>query len=183
MADHTCEEERVEPRERAVEASNESPVQGKVQVAGVVDLARLAIYRRVSCRILFSDKKALTPPINQDLMPIRGRKSLGVFHRLPRQLRERVTEHHGSTLLLTETVLLAVGCVPDPVDKQIGGIEKDQEVAVPVVGRGIVVGEVDGAVAVAQRHTSQVPENQHESPFLIVHVPEHVSFGIIQGAR
>lgn len=154
MADHARKEQRVEPRERAVKAGNKTPVQGKVQIAGVVDFASLAI-----------------PPIDHDLGAIGSSKGLGVLHSLPRQLGEGVTENHGATLHLAETVLLAVGRVPDPVHEQVRGVEEGQEVAVPVVGRGVVVGKVDGAVAVAQWHTSQVPEDQHEAPFLVVHVP------------
>ncbi|KAI7052583.1 Delta(24(24(1)))-sterol reductase like protein [Hortaea werneckii] len=35
----------------------------------------------------------------------------------------------------------------------------------------VVVGDEDGAVAVAQWHTSHVPEDKHETPLLVVHVP------------
>ena len=117
--------------------------------------------------------KQLTPPINQNPGAIGRSEGLGVLHGLPRELGESIAEHHGSTLLLAETVLLAVGRVPDPVHEQIRHVEEGQEVAVPVVFRWVMVGKIDRAVAVAQRHTSQVPENQHEAPFLIVHVPVH----------
>ena len=48
VADHASEENRVEPRERAAEASDQTPVQRKVQVASVVDLASLAVCRFIS---------------------------------------------------------------------------------------------------------------------------------------
>ena len=35
----------------------------------------------------------------------------------------------------------------------------------------MVIGKVDGAVAVAKWHTGKVPEDEHEAPFLVVHVP------------
>lgn len=176
VANHAREEERVEPRERAAKARDKTPVQGKVEIASVMDLASLAICESVSFHTLTSpdkERKQLTPPINQNPGSIGRCEGLGVLHGLPRELGESVTEHHSSTLLLTETVLLAVGRVPDPVHKQVRHVEDGQEVAVPVVFRWVMVGEIDRAVAVAQWHTSQVPENQHEAPFLIVHVPVH----------
>lgn len=90
---------------------------------------------------------------------------------MPRELGEGVAGHHGATFLLAETVLLAVGGVPHPVNEQICDIEEGKEEAVPAVLGGVVVSQVDGAVAVAQRDTSQVPENQHEAPLLVVHIP------------
>lgn len=43
MGNHAGEEDGVEPREGAGEASDQTPIQGEVQIAGVVDLAGLAI--------------------------------------------------------------------------------------------------------------------------------------------
>ena len=34
-----------------------------------------------------------------------------------------------------------------------------------------MVGEVDRAVAVTERYTREVPEYEHEAPFLVVHIP------------
>ena len=34
-----------------------------------------------------------------------------------------------------------------------------------------MVGQVDGAVAVAEGNASKVPEDEHEAPFLEVHIP------------
>ena len=39
------------------------------------------------------------------------------------------------------------------------------------IDRWGVVGKENSAVAVAQRYTSKVPEDKHETPLLIVHVP------------
>lgn len=35
----------------------------------------------------------------------------------------------------------------------------------------MMIGKVDSTVAVAERNSSQIPEYQHEAPFLVVHVP------------
>lgn len=117
VTDHARKEQRVEPRERAVKASDKTPVQSKVQIAGIVDLASLAI-----------------PSINHNLGAIGSGEGLRVLHSLPRQLGEGVTEDHGATFHLAETVLLAVGRVPHPVHEQVCDVEEGQEVAIPVVG-------------------------------------------------
>lgn len=43
VADHTGKEERVEPGEWAFKPGDQAPVEGKVEIARVVDLASLAI--------------------------------------------------------------------------------------------------------------------------------------------
>jgi hypothetical protein len=97
-------------------------------------------------------------------------------------LGEGLAEHSRATLHLAVAVLLAVGRVPDPVHKQIGDVEENQEIAIPMVSGRVVVGEVNGAVAVTQGYTSQIPENQHEAPFFIVHIPNQLAeFFKLQG--
>lgn len=177
MTDHAREEHRVEPGEWAGEAGDKTPVQRKVEVAGVVDFTGLAVWTV----LVVSDQmlvQLLTPPIDQDLISGLSRDRLRVLHGLPRQLREGVSEHHRPTLLLTETVLLTIGGVPHPVHEEIPDVQDNQEVAVPVVFGRRVVRKVDGAMAVAQWHAREVPENQHEAPFLIVHIPEIVSLSV-----
>jgi len=71
---------------------------------------------------------------------------------------------------------LAVCGVPDPVNEEVSYIEEPKDVGVPVVGSRVVVGKVDRAVAVAQWDTSEVPEDEHEAPFLVVHIPNLVSW-------
>lgn len=91
----------------------------------------------------------LTPPINKNLGAIVSGDSLRVLHSLPRQLREGVALDHGAALLLAESVLLAVGSVPNPVNKQVGDVEESKEETIPVVLRGVVISQIDSAVAVA----------------------------------
>lgn len=175
VGNHSGEKDRVEPREGATETGNETPVQGKVKIAGVVDLASLAICGMVS-NLLYStcdvSKPGLrTPTVNQDRRTISGLESLGVLQGLPRELRESVTEDHSSSLLLAETVLLAVCRVPDPVDKEVREVQEHQDNPVPAVFGWVVVSQIDGAVAVGQRDTGKVPENEHKSPLLVIHVP------------
>lgn len=40
-----------------------------------------------------------------------------------------------------------------------------------MIGIWVVIGEIECAVAVAQWYTGKIPENQHEAPFFVVHVP------------
>ena len=90
------------------------------------------------------------------------------------QLRERLAVQSGTTLLRSEHVLLAVGSVPDPVNEQIGDIERHKRPARPAVLGRVVIGQVDYAVAVRQGHASEVPKDEHEAPFLVIHVPVRV---------
>lgn len=90
---------------------------------------------------------------------------------LPGDLGEGPAPDDLAALHGAEAVLLAVAAVPDPVPEEIGGVEEDQGEAVPAVLGGVVVGEEDGAVAVRERHAGQVPEDEHEAPLLVVHVP------------
>ena len=90
---------------------------------------------------------------------------------LPRNLRECVTCDKLALFHGTEAVLLAVAAIPDPVPEEIRHIEDGQGPRVPAILRRMMVGNIDGAVAVRQRNTSEVPEDKHETPLLIVHVP------------
>jgi hypothetical protein len=121
------------------------------------------------------DESELTPPIHQDRITTLRLDHLWILDCLPRQLRESLPLDHISPYMLPESVLLAVCRVPHPVDEEVGDEEGGQSVAVPAVLRRRMVCDIKYAVAVGKRHTSQVPEDQHESPFLVVHVPRVVS--------
>lgn len=154
MGNHGAEEDGVEPRERAVEARDQAPAHGKEGVAGVVYFASKTV-----------------PAVDQDgVARVRGYLAR-VLDRLPGHLGKSVALGEGAALGGAEAVLLSVAAVPDPVYKEVGDEEHREEDGVPVVlGRG-VVGQVDGAVAVGERHARHVPEDEHESPLLVVHVP------------
>ena len=130
----------------------------EIHVTRVMDLPRIPI-----------------PSIHQNAIPRLRLDCLGILDRLPRQLREGLALHQGATLHLAETILLRVTCVPDPVDEQVGGVEEGEGEGIPMVFRGGVVGQVDGAVAVRERDPGQIPEDEHEAPLLVVHVPDEYS--------
>lgn len=170
VGDHAAEEEGVEPGEGAAEAGDEPPADGEVGVAGVVDLAGEAV-----------------PAVDEDGVAARRRDGRRVAHRLPRQLREGPARHEGAALRGPEAVLLAVAAVPHPVDEEVREVQRRERVRVPPVRRRRLVGQVDGAVAVRQRHAGQVPEDEHEPPLLVVHVPggddELLAFGARVGVQ
>ncbi|KAI6752861.1 hypothetical protein HG530_013613 [Fusarium avenaceum] len=126
---------------------------GKPRIGSVVNLAGKAI-----------------PAVNKDSSLRRG-DGLGVVDCLPGDLREGVAQDQLTLLHGTEAVLLAVAAVPDPVPEEVGGKDGSENTTVPAVRIGVVVGQVDGAVAVRERDTSKVPEDEHETPLLVVHVP------------
>lgn len=157
MYDHTGKEDGVEPWKGTAETGDQAPCQSEVGVTGVVNLAGISV-----------------PSINKDRIAGFGLDCARVLDGLPWELGEGLSLGKSSTLLRTEAILLRVRGIPDPVHEQVGGEESDQEWdSEGVIVDGIqMVGHIESAVAIAQRHTGQVPENQHEAPFLIVHVPE-----------
>jgi hypothetical protein len=157
MDDHARKEHGVEPREWAVESGDEAPGIGEEEVACIVDLAGISV-----------------PSVSQDRVTCLGLDYARVLNSLPWELREGLPLQKSTTLLGAEAVLLGIGGVPDPVYKQVGDKENSHEIRVPAICGWRVVGKVQGAVAVAQGDSSQVPENQHKAPFLIVHVPRVV---------
>lgn len=113
----------------------------------------------------------LTPTINKKGIALLASDSLRILHSLPGKLRESFPGNHITTLLLSEAVLLAVGCIPNPIDKDVRDVQQEQSEFIPAIGVGMVIGEIDGTVAVAQGHTGEVPEDEHETPLLVVHIP------------
>lgn len=154
MRNHAGEEGGVKPRKRAAKTGDQAPRQSKEQVAGVVDLARLAV-----------------PSVGQDAVAILRPDHPWVLNRLPWKLWECLADDLLASLLGTETVLLAVGRIPNPVNEEVYDKQGTKGVSVPAVGIGVVVGKVEDAVAVSHGHARQVPKDEHEAPLLKVHVP------------
>ena len=95
----------------------------------------------------------------------------GIFHSLPGQLRKCLPVRHASRLLRPKPILLTVRRIPDPVDEKVGYEQRPKGPLIPRICARCVVCEVDGAVTVAERNSSHVPEDQHEAQLLVVHVP------------
>ena len=79
------------------------------------------------CISIFGDqvyrKLQLTPSIYQQGIPCLGLDGLGVFDSLPWQLGKRFPVHERASLLMSKTVLLTVGCIPNPIDEKVRGVE------------------------------------------------------------
>jgi hypothetical protein len=100
----------------------------------------------------------LEPPINHDLVPGIRLNELRIFHCLPRNLRERVALDDLVFVAQADGVLLPVRAVPHPIEEDVYESEGGQGGAIPAVGGWVMVGEVQGAVAVGEGHTREVPE-------------------------
>lgn len=124
MRDHDGEEKRVKPWKGAVEACNKTPRQGKVEIAGIVDLPSIAVWgssyhQHVNTTIEWRYIAQLTPPVNQDRVASVCFYGSGVLDILPWQLRERMSLNNLSALLMSEVVFLAISRIPDPVYKEV----------------------------------------------------------------
>lgn len=123
MHDHAGKEEGVEPRKWAVKTSDETPREGKEEITGIVNLAGISV-----------------PAIRQETVSSIGLNDAWVDNRLPWKLRESFAVSERTSLLGTKSVLLRIGSVPDPVDKEVGSEEDGEELStVRVVGDGVEV--------------------------------------------
>ncbi len=156
VPNHAPKAARIKPWKRAVEPAYPGPAQRKEQITRIMHLPRNPV-----------------PSIDQDAIPGLGFDDLWVLQGTPRKLRECVSLDQGAALHGSETVLLTVGRIPDPVHEEIGCEQGDEEGRAEgvVVDCIEVVGQVKSAVAVAEWHTGEVPEDEHEAPFLKIHVP------------
>ena len=171
MDDHGGEEDGVEPRERRPQPRHCSPRQGEEEIARVVYFAGVTVCKALVLEGKMRSRTVLTKSVRKHGAPVFCPDNLGIFHRLPRHLWEGLARGSAARLFRPESIFLAVGRVPHPIDEEIRHVQRAQSVFVPCVGAGMVVCQVDRAVNVRQRHAGQIPEYQHEAPFLVVHVP------------
>jgi len=153
VKNHAHEEDGQEPGDRAFEATDQTPTQKLAEVGGIVDLAGETV-----------------PTAGQECTGFALDES-GVLDRLPRELREGLALDHGASLLLAETVLLAIAGVEDVVCCEEHDEEGDVGLRRPLVDVGGGAHQVEDAMAVRQGDTGHVPEDQHEAPLLVAHVP------------
>lgn len=73
---------------------------------------------------------------------------------------------------MSESILLGVCSVPNPVHEEVRRVKQDQNKPVPVINGRCMVRQVDGAMTVSQRDACHVPEYEHKTPLLIIHIPE-----------
>lgn len=104
VKDHAKEENRIEPRKRAIKPCYQTPRNREEHIATIMNLARLAI-----------------PTINQNLVSLLCRDGLWVMNLSVFEVGECCALFDDATFFLPELVLLAVGCVPNIVDAKISG--------------------------------------------------------------
>lgn len=100
-----------------------------------------------------------TPSIHQDRVASVGFDCLWIFDCLPGQLGERFSPCEFATFLLSEIILLTIRGVPDPVHEDIRDVKHNEPVPVPAIYGRIMICQIEGAVTVAERHASKVPED------------------------
>lgn len=154
MNDHTREEHGVEPREWALETSDEAPTDGEEEITCVMNLTRFAV-----------------PTVSQNLVSMGCLDCLWIGDASIFEVGEGSTLIDNTTFFLTELVLLRVGRIPDVVDVEVGDGKEGSKPGWHAVLRRMVVSDVQGAVAVRERYTSHVPEDEHETELLVIHVP------------
>jgi hypothetical protein len=142
MADHAKEKHWIEPRERTAKPSDEAPVESKVEIAGIMDLASLTV-----------------PSIREYRVTSLGLDMARILDSLPWELRKGVTIDKGATFLRSKSILLRVCGIPDPVYEKITNEQSGHDIWVMAICSRVVVGQVDCAMAVTQWDTSQIPED------------------------
>lgn len=111
------------------------------------------------------------PTICQDLASSFGGDCLGIRDSSVLEVGKCGALLDDATLFLTELVLLAVRSVPDVIEAKVRNGEESHEPCWPGVFSGIVGGNVENAMAVRQRYSSHIPEDQHEAELFVVHIP------------
>jgi hypothetical protein len=86
-------------------------------------------------------------------------------------LREGFSQKHIATLVLTISILLTVGSIPNPVDQEIRNVQSNECIPVPSVRGRVAVGKVDAAMAITQGNTGKIPKDEHEAPFFVIYIP------------
>ena len=120
MHDHDGEENRVEPWEWRPKACDEPPVNSKVNVARVMDLARLAICQQsAKGQIDLRSGKFLTPAITEQLFTVTCLDRPRVLNLSLFEIRKCSSFVYYTALLLSELILLTVASVPDIVNAKI----------------------------------------------------------------
>jgi hypothetical protein len=131
VCDHADEEDGVEPRKGAVEARDQAPRDSKDDIAGVMNLASVAI-----------------PPVDKKLVARVGVDCFGVLEVRPWEGREGFALQQRAALLGAKCILLPIALVPDHIGTKIHHKEGTQSKLIPGIFRRVVVGEIESAVAV-----------------------------------
>ena len=102
MRDHADEKHRIKPREWTSKSSHRAPSKRKVCVAGIMQFSRISI-----------------PTFYQQTIPRCRLDDSGVSQCTPRKLWEGFSSDESTTFLCSETILLAIHGVPDPIHEDV----------------------------------------------------------------
>ena len=118
-----------------------------------------------------SGKEELTPPVTQDLVSMLGGNRLRVSNPAVLEIRERGALFYNTALFLAKLILLAVACIPDIIDTEIGNDEGHNKPRWPLILIRMMLRDVKNTVTIRQGHACHVPEDEHETELLVVHIP------------
>lgn len=159
-------EDREEPGEEGVEATDEAPRARLDPVGSVVDLSGVSV-----------------PTVSQERRAVLALDVFWVLQDLVWQKWERLSDGLVTCHDFSERVLLAICRVEEVVGGKEQCVAERQVCCRPVVLSWLVVVEIEGALAVAERHARDVPEDQHEAELLVGHVPRWDNQLLPLGAR
>jgi len=152
--EHSDEEHRVEVGNDSGCPDDCTPSETHGPVSNIVGLARV-----------------FPPATGKQTVSMSSLNECRVCDRVPRELGEGLTELGDALSLHLEVTLLGHSSVPDKVGGDQSGIDHNVSKGGEAVGRGIMRSHVDDRVNIGERNTSEVPKDDHETPFLVVHVP------------
>lgn len=173
MHDHDGEEYRIEPWKWRCKACDEPPVNSKVDIARVMDFARLAICQQsAKGQIDFIIGKFLTPAIAEQLFTVTCLDRPRVLNLSLFEIGKCGSFVYYTALLLSELILLTVASVPDIVNAKTRDKQGKYEPPWPLVLARFVVSYVENSMSVREWHASHCPEKDHETCLLVVYIPE-----------
>jgi hypothetical protein len=122
------------------------------------------------------------PTIAKNLVTLLGGDSLGVGKTTVAKIGESRSLFDNATFFLAKLILLAVGGVPNVINTKVGNSHENVEPGGPCIIGWIMSCNVQRTVAVRQGYSSHVPEYQHETEFLIIHIPNQVRHFVGDGS-
>jgi len=102
---------------------------------------------------------------------VSGLNKGGVLDDVSWELREGLTELGDALGLHLEMAFLCHGGIPNVVRRAKNGVDQDVSSGREAVGLRIMGRHVDDGVDIGEGDASEVPENNQEAPFLMVHIP------------
>ena len=154
MRQHCQEKGRVVVRNDGPSSCNRTPKESLCPISGVVRLTQ-----------------ELPPAIDEQRITMLSLQIPGILKCGPRPLRESPSMLESSLQLHPKARLLSHGGIEHVVCKDEKGEHKGVGRGAELVVRRRMSSHVDDRVAVGEGYTGKVPEDDHEAPFFVEHVP------------